>query len=140
MGRPKSQVRLPAEGGRRLARLAWLLHKPPEELLQEVLEPPGALSDEQGLAALEEGLAAELSRVQGRYAAVKFLLFEEFQRNRPPVVNLAGALAENRRLRQALGLPPPAEGLPHELDRLYQAYLQRDLSDLAGAEGDGEEG
>jgi len=150
MGRRRTRLRLAGEANRRLARLAWLLHEPPEELLQEALETPGDSLDEQELAALEgelaEGerrfaaLAAELSQVQGCYAAVKFALFEEFQRNKPLVVNLAGALAENRRLRQVLGLPPPPEGLMRELDRLYQAYLQRDLSGLVGAEGDGEEG
>lgn len=145
MGRHKVKLELLEEAQRRLAQLAWLLNEPPEELLQRALALSDGPVDERELAALEgelvEGerrftrLAAQLSQVHGRYAAVKFELFEEFQRNRPLVVNLAGALAENRRLRRALGRPEGRDdGLVRELDCFFNIYIQRDLTGW-GAEG-----
>jgi hypothetical protein len=137
------RLQLSQEASRRLARLSWLLERDPEELLQAALQAEDVPPDQGGFAALEEELsegqrqfselAARLSQVQSRYAAVKFELFEEFQRNRPLVVNLCGALAENQRLRQALGMAPGWDEPRAELDRFFRGYLQRDLEELRGA-------
>ena len=151
-------VELPGNLRRQLARLAWLLDKELEALLQRIVDDTGPEHDETLEAErlhqlakldqeLEEGakqfsaIAAQLSRVQQRYAGIKLKLFHEFQKNRPLVVNLAGAMAENRRLRQALNLSDPHPGLDRELDRFLRVYLQRDLRRiLSKGNDDGERG